>query len=147
MALVTGCDAMQVRVELRDDTGAFSIAAAASDDVDYDEEYEDDDDDGIIAVFPFELRLIFWIFKATIELQLEFLKNFFSVLFCFSFWCFTVIICLLVGASDTQMKWLHQFWILPLITDFWHGTETSFNCSSSTDTHKSYICYYQWCQC
>jgi len=59
MALVTGCDAMQVRVELRDDTGAFSIAAADGDDVDYDEEYEDDDDDGIIAVFPFALRLIF----------------------------------------------------------------------------------------
>ena len=43
----------QVRVELRDDTGTFSIAAASADDDKYDEE-RDDDDDGIVAVFHYE---------------------------------------------------------------------------------------------
>jgi len=43
----------QVRVELRDDTGTFSIAASAADDDKYDEE-RDDDDDGIVAVFRYE---------------------------------------------------------------------------------------------
>jgi len=40
-------------VELRDDTGTFSIAAASADDDKYDEE-RDDDDDGIVAVFHYE---------------------------------------------------------------------------------------------
>ena len=44
-------------MELRDETGTFSIAAASDSDGDYDEEYDDYYDDGIIAVFTCQFDL------------------------------------------------------------------------------------------